>query len=269
MRRGRRADGAQDADLARLLHDRDDQHAGDAERHRDDRRRTGSSSSSCSAPTGPASSSALSFIQLSASRPGAIARPRARSRSASKTSATLSSIVVAPPGSAKSDCAWRSEVSTQVRVDRLVAEREDAADRRRRPRRPRVDGDAELVADARRRGRRASVAPIATSPPATSKRPCDDLRLRRSMIARKRSGSTPRTTIGLLARRARTAKPAPVTVGDAAITPATRSTLGEHRRPLVDRAQPLRTLARRCRAIARVRRRLDQRRAAPRAARAA
>ena len=43
------------------------------------------------------------------------------------------------------------------------------------------------------------------------------------MIARKRSGSTPRTTIGLFAPD-RTANPAPVIDGDAAVTPGTRST---------------------------------------------
>ena len=68
----------------------------------------------------------------------------------------------------------------------------------------------------------ASFVPITTSSPSSSKRPAVSF-LRTSMIARNRSGSTPRTTIALVASE-RTAKPAPVIDGDAAVTPGTRST---------------------------------------------
>jgi hypothetical protein len=67
----------------------------------------------------------------------------------------------------------------------------------------------------------ASVDPMTTRPPLTSKAPAR-IFWRKSMMARNRSASTPRMTIGTRAA-ARVATPDPVTVGLAAVTPATRS----------------------------------------------
>ena len=65
----RRADRAQDADLARLLHDRDDEHAGDAERDREDHEELDHPLRARLRRQPGQSSSALIVIQLSAWRP--------------------------------------------------------------------------------------------------------------------------------------------------------------------------------------------------------
>ncbi len=139
--------------------------------------------------------------------------------SAAKTSRTFSSIVVAPPGSANSDCAWVSDVTTHVpstaslpRVKMPVTVTTSSA--------PSVDVIRMRSPTPTPRSS-ARVDPTAMRPLVMSKVP-RTMRDLRSMMDGNESASTPRITMGTRAS-ARVAVPDPLTVGDAAVTPSTRA----------------------------------------------
>ena len=162
----------------------------------------------------PTSSCRLSSIQLSAERPWRRSISRA-SRSASKISSTLTSMVVAPPGMSSRVCAERSGTNTHRAFTSLLP-------RSKTPETvntsPRPSGVAIRTLSPTPIPRSAaSTVPTIASDPSSAKRPAFILGTT-SMTRTKLSGSMPRSVTDLVAGP-RVAKAAPAAVGVAATTP--------------------------------------------------